>query len=456
MQREKLGSRLGFIFMSASCAIGLGNVWRFPFLAGTYGGGLFLIIFIGCMLLLGLPIMAMEFSVGRASQKSIIRSFHVLQPNGTKWGIMGYAGMIGNYILMMFYTIIAGWMAYYFVKMVRGDLVGVTTAEAGAAFGGMLGNPGLLIGWGAAMVILGLIVCALGLRKSVERVTKIMMSGLMIILIVLAIHGLTLPNAAEGLKFLFVPRLDVLQQHSIFTIIFAAMGQAFFSLSIGMGSMAIFGSYFGKDRRLFGESVYVGALDLSVSFLSGIVIFTAVFAYGLAPGAGPGLVFVTLPNVFANMPGGQFWGSMFFLFITFAAFTTVIAVFENLVACLMDMLGWSRMKASLINIPIVILGGLPVALGFNVWENVNFGMPGWVFLDLYDFILSNNILPLGSLVYVLFCMIKKGWGWDGFIAEVNTGNGLRFPTNIRWYFTYIVPAAIILIFVMGYINMFRG
>jgi len=442
--------------MSASCAIGLGNIWRFPFLAGTYGGGLFLIIFVACMLLLGLPIMSMEFSVGRASQKAIIKSFDELQPKGTKWSIFGWFGMFGNYILMMFYCVVAGWMGYYFVKMVRGDLVGATPEQVGGSFGGMLGNPGLMMGWDVAIVILGLLVCALGLRKSVERVTKVMMSGLMIILIVLTIHGFTLPNAGEGLKFLFVPRLEVLQEHSIFTIIFAAMGQAFFSLSIGMGSMAIFGSYIGKERRLFGESVYVGALDLAVSILSGIVMFTAISAYALNPAAGPGLVFIALPNVFANMPGGQFWGSMFFLFISFAAFTTVIAVFENLVACLMDKFGWSRVKASLVNLPLVILGGVPIALGFNVWEGVQPMGEGTVFLDLYDFILSNNILPLGSLIYVLFCMVKKGWGWDNFIAEVNTGNGLRFPTNIRWYFTYILPAAIILIFVMGYINMFVG
>jgi len=454
-QRENLGTRLGFLFLSAGCAIGLGNIWRFPFLAGTYGGGLFLVIFIACMLLLGLPIMAMEFSVGRASQKSIIQSFHQLQPKGTKWGIFGWVGMAGNYILMMFYTVVTGWMGYYFFKMVSGDLVGVSTAEAGAAFGAMLGNPALMIGWGVGIVIVGLIVCAIGLKKSVERVTKIMMAGLLIILIILCIHGFTLPNAAEGLKFLFVPRLEVLQEHSIFSIIFAAMGQAFFSLSLGMGSMAIFGSYIGKERRLFGESIYVGALDLTASLLSGVVMFTAISAFALNPAAGPGLVFITLPNVFATMPLGRFWGSLFFLFICFAAFTTVIAVFENLVACLMDKFGWSRVKASIINIPIVILGGLPVALGFNVWENVNPIMPGWVFLDLYDFFLSSNILPLGSLVYVLFCMVKKGWGWDNFIKEVNTGEGIRFPTNIRWYFTYILPAAILVIFVMGYINMFR-
>jgi len=455
MQRERLGSRLGFIFMGASCAIGLGNIWRFPFLAGTYGGGLFLLIFIGCMLLLALPIMAVEFTVGRASQKSIIRSFHDLQPKGTKWWIMGWAGLVGNYILMMFYTVIAGWMAYYFVKMIRGDFVNATPDQIGASFGGLLGSAGLNVGWGVAIILLGMFVCAMGLRKSVEIVTKIMMSGLMIILIILAIHGLTLSGNAEGLKFLFIPRLEVLQEHSLFTIIFAAMGQAFFSLSVGMGSMAIFGSYIGKERRLFGESVYVGCLDLSVSIMSGIVIFTAVFSYNLAPGAGPGLVFITLPNVFANMPLGRFWGSMFFLFISFAAFTTVIAVFENLVACLMDLFDWSRMKASIINIPIVILGSLPVALGFNAWSHIEPMGSGTVFLDLYDFILSNNILPLGSLVYVLFCMVKKGWGWDNFIAEVNTGNGLKFPTNIKWYFTYIVPAAIMLIFIMGYINMFK-
>jgi len=453
MEREKLGSRLGFIFMSASCAVGLGNIWRFPYLAGTYCGGLFLVIFIGCMFLMALPIMAMEFSVGRASQKSIIRSFHELQPKGTKWHIMGYVGMAGNYILMMFYCTITGYMANYFVKTVSGEFVNATEDQVGAIFGGMLGSAGQNLGWMIFVVIAGLVICAIGLRKSVERVSKIMMSGLMIILIVLAVHGITMRNAGEGLKFLFIPRLEVLQEHNIWDIIFAAMGQSFFTLSVGMGSMAIFGSYIGKEHRLFGESVYVGFLDLAVSILSGVVIFTAVFAFNQDPSAGFGLVFVNLPNVFNSMPLGRFWGSMFFLFISFAAFTTVIAVFENLVACLMDMLGWSRLKASMINIPIVILGGLPIAFGFNIWPFEPMG-PGTVFLDLYDFILSDNILPLGALIYVLFCMVKKGWGYQNFIAEVNTGNGLRFPTNIKWYFTYIVPVLIIIIFVMGYYNKF--
>jgi len=456
MQREKLGSRLGFIFMSASCAIGLGNVWRFPHLAGTYGGGLFLIIFIACLVLLALPIVAVEFSVGRASQKSIARSFHELQPKGTKWYIMGYAGMAGNYILMMFYTTITGWMVNYFFRMVKGDFVGVTTAQAGQAFGAMLGSASQNVSWMAIIVILGLLVCAFGLRKSVEKITKIMMSGLMIILVILAVHGLTLSGAGAGLKFLFVPRLEVLQQHSLFSIIFAAMGQAFFSVSVGMGSMAIFGSYIDRDHRLFGESINVGVLDMLVSLLSGIVIFTAVFSYGLDSGAGPGLVFVTLPNVFSAMPGGQFWGSMFFLFITFAAFTTVIAVFENIIACFMEITGFSRLKASIVNIPIIILGALPVALGFNLLSGIQPMGEGTVFLDLYDFLLSNNILPLGALVYLLFCMTKKGWGYEKFMAEVNSGNGLKFPTNIKWYFTYIVPLMIVFIFIMGYINKFAS
>jgi len=440
--------------MSASCAIGLGNVWRFPYLAGMYGGGLFLFIFIACLVLLALPILSMEFSVGRASQRSIARSFHELQPKGTKWSIMGYAGMVGNYILMMFYTTLTGWMINYFFRTVRGDFVGLTPDKVGATFGAMIASPFQNVFWMALMVILGFFVCAMGLQKSVEFITKIMMSGLLIILIVMVINAFTLSGVREGLSFLFVPRLEVLKEHSLFDMIFAAMGQAFFTVSVGMGSMAIFGSYIGKDRRLLGEAVYVGILDTSVSLLSGIVIFTAVFSYNLAPAAGPGLVFVTLPNVFNAMPLGQFWGSMFFLFMTFASFTTVIAVFENIIACFMDITGFSRQKSSLVNIPIVIVGALPVALGFNVWSHIQLMGEGKDFLDLYDFILSNHILPLGALVYVLFCMVKRGWGYNNFVAEVNQGRGLKFPTNIKWYFTYIVPAIIIFVFIMSYVKLF--
>ena len=453
MQRERLGSRLGFIFMSASCAIGLGNVWRFPYLAGMYGGGLFLFIFIACLVLLALPILAIEFSVGRASQRSIARSFHELQPKGTKWSIMGYVGMVGNYILMMFYTTLTGWMINYFFRTVRGDFSGLTPGEVGATFGAMLESPFQNVFWMAIMVILGSIVCALGLQKSVEFITKIMMSGLLVILIIMVINAFTLSGVREGLSFLFVPRLEVLKEHSLFDMIFAAMGQAFFTVSVGMGSMAIFGSYIGKDRRLLGEAVYVGLLDTSVSLLSGIVIFTAVFSYNLAPAAGPGLVFVTLPNVFNSMPLGRFWGSLFFLFMTVAAFTTVIAVFENLIACFMDITGSSRTKSSMINIPIVIVGALPVALGFNVLSGIQPMGEGTVFLDLYDFVLSNHILPLGALVYVLFCMSKLGWGYNNFIAEVNQGKGLKFPTNVKWYFTYVVPIVVLFVFVMSYIKI---
>jgi len=454
MQREKLGSRLGFIFMSASCAIGLGNVWRFPYLAGMYGGGLFLFIFIACLVLLALPILSMEFSVGRASQRSIARSFHDLQPKGTKWSIMGYAGMVGNYILMMFYTTLTGWMINYFFRTVKGDFVGLTPDKVEGVFIAMTESAFQNVFWMAVMVILGFFVCAIGLQKSVEFVTKIMMSGLLIILLVMVLNAFTLSGVREGFSFLFIPRLEVLKEHSLFDMIFAAMGQAFFTVSVGMGSMAIFGSYIGKDRRLLGEAVYVGILDTSVSLLSGIVIFTAVFSYNLAPAAGPGLVLVTLPNVFNAMPLGRFWGSMFFLFMTFASFTTVIAVFENIIACFMDITGFSRAKSSLVNIPIVIVGSLPVALGFNVWSHIQLMGKGKVFLDLYDFILSNHILPLGALVYVLFCMVKRGWGYNNFVAEVNQGRGLKFPTNIKWYFTYIVPAIIIFVFIMSYVKLF--
>jgi NSS family neurotransmitter:Na+ symporter len=458
MQRERLGSRLGFIFMSASCAIGLGNVWKFPYLAGAYGGGLFFLIFIICLVLVALPILAVEFSVGRASQRSIARSFHELQPKGTKWHIMGYFGLAGNYLLMMFYTTVSGWMINYFIRMVRGDFVGADNAQVGNAFASMLASPSQNVLWMAVYTVLGFLVCAMGLRKSVEKITKLMMSGLFVILLILVINGLTLPGAADGLKFLFVPRFDVLQEQSIFRIIFEALGQAFFTISVGMGSMAIFGSFIDKQRRLLGESINVGILDMIVSIFSGIVVFTAVFTYNMPDDAraGPGLIFLTLPNVFVHMPFGRFWGSMFFLFINFAAFTTVIAIFENIVGCFMDMTGWSRKKSALVNIPILIVASLPVALGFNVLSGIQPLGPGTNFLDLFDFILSNNILPIGAVVYVLFCMSKRGWGYDNFIKEINAGKGVKFPTNARFYFTYIVPVAVLFVFVMGYVTKFFG
>jgi len=358
---------------------------------------------------------------------------------------------------MMFYTTISGWMINYFFRLARGDFSGATPDQVGQTFGSMLASPFQNVGWMVVMVVAGFLVCALGLRNSVERVTKIMMSGLLVILLVLTVNGLTLSGAREGLAFLFVPRLDILNEYSLFKIISEAMGQAFFTVSVGMGSMAIFGSYIGKDRRLLGESINVGLLDMTVSLLSGIVVFTAVFTF--APGsvaAGPGLVFVTLPNVFAAMPLGRFWGALFFLFITFAAFTTVIAVFENLISCFTDITGWSRKKAALANIPIVIAGSLPVALGFNVLSGVQPMGEGSGFLDLYDFALSNNILPLGALVYVLFCMTKLGWGYQNFMTEVNEGKGLRFPSNLKWYFTFIIPAVILFVLTMSYIDKFAG
>jgi len=455
MERERLGSRLGFIFMSASCAIGLGNVWRFPHVAGTNGGGLFFLIYIACLALVALPILAIEFSVGRASQRSIARSFHQLQPAGTKWGAMGYMGMAGNYLLMMFYTTLAGWMTNYLIRMVRGDFVVTSAEKAGAAFGAMLESPFQNVLWMVVYVTLGLLVCAMGLRRSVEKVTKLMMSGLFVILLILVINGLTLPGAGAGLKFLFVPRFEVLQEISIFKIIFEAIGQAFFTLSLGMGSMAIFGSFIGKERKLLGESANIVALDTLVSIMSGIVIFTAVFTFNISgERAGPGLVFITLPNIFSAMPFGRLWGSLFFLFINFAAFTTVIAVFENIIGCGMDLTGWSRKKVALANIPILIVASLPVALGFNVLSDIQPMGKDTSFLDLFDFILSNNILPLGGLVYVLFCMTKRGWGYKNFLEEVNAGKGLKFPTNLKFYFTYVVPAVMILVFVMGYITKF--
>ena len=455
MSREQLSSRLGFILLSAGCAIGLGNVWRFPFIAGMYGGAFFVLIYLVFLVIFGIPVMTMEFSVGRGSGKSAARSFHELEPAGSKWRHYSKAAMFGNYLLMMFYTTVSGWMLAYAVKMAHGDFVGLSPGEVGAAFGAHVENPFALIFWMIVVCVLGFGICSGGLVKSVERITKFMMSGLLILLVLLAIRSVTLPGASAGLAFYLRPNLGAIQEHGFATIIFAALGQAFFTLSLGIGSMAIFGSYINKEKRLFGESVAVTALDTSVALLAGLAIFPAVFAFGGEPAAGPGLIFVTLPNIFNAMPLGRFWGILFFLFMSFAAMSTVVAVFENIVSFAMDITGCSREKSSGINLLAMIVLSLPCALGFNVLSGFNPLGPGTIVLDLQDFILSNNLLPLGGLIYVLFCVSKKGWGWDNFIKEADTGSGARFPAALRFYFTWILPLIIITIFVFGYINFFR-
>ena len=453
MQREKFGSRLGFILISAGCAVGLGNVWRFPYITGEYGGAAFVLMYLVFLLILALPALVMEFANGRASQKGIAQSFDALEPKGTKWHLWKWAGLGGNYILMMFYTVVAGWMISYTCKASMGRFNGVDSAASDAMFGAMLANPVELGFFMAVVVAIGVAVTSFGLQKGVERVTKVMMCALFVVLIALAVHSVTLPGASEGLNFYLVPDFDKLfnsPDHTFFDAVYAAMGQAFFTVSVGIGSMSIFGSYIGKDRSLAGEAVRITALDTLVAIMAGLIIFPACFSFGVEPGAGPGLVFVTLPTVFAQMPGGQMWGVLFFLFMSFAALSTVIAVFENIMAFSMDQWGLTRQQAVLRNGILLFVLSLPCVLGFNIWSG--FTIPGIGDIQgIEDFIVSNNLLPLGGLLFVLFCTSKNGWGWENFLKEVNSGKGLKFPTWLFPYFKYILPLIMIFIFIMGWI-----
>ncbi len=455
MEREKFGSRLGFILISAGCAIGLGNVWRFPYIVGQYGGAAFILIYLLFLIIFGLPIMTMEFAVGRASRKSIAESFKVLEPKGTKWHQFGWVGMAGNYLLMMFYTTVTGWMFAYFFKMIKGDFIGQTTEQVSNQFVEMTANPYILVGFMVLTVVLGFAVCSLGLKKGVEKITKFMMLALLAIIAILAVRAVTLPGAVDGVKYYLVPDFGKMVESGIGEVVFAALGQAFFTLSIGMGSMAIFGSYIDKDKRLLGESISIAALDTFVAFMAGLIIIPSCFAYNVNPGAGPGLIFQTLPNIFNAMPMGQLWGALFFVFMIFAAVSTVVAVFENILSFGMDLWGWSRRKACLINGIALIILSLPCALGFNVLSGVQLLGEGSTILDFEDFIISNNILPLGSLVYVLFCTWRKGgWGWDNFVEEANTGKGIAFPKWLKVYAKYILPIILFVLWIQGYITMF--
>ena len=456
LEREKLSSRLGFILISAGCAVGLGNVWRFPYITGLYGGGAFVLIYVLFLIIFGLPIMTMEFSVGRASQRSVATSFDVLEPKGAKWHLFRYFGIAGNYILMMFYTTVAGWMLYYFFGMLTGRFEGLSATQVGGAFDQLQGDPVTMGLFMIIVVVLCFGICSLGLQAGVEKVTKVMMLGLLLLMVVLAVRSATLPGGAEGLAFYLKPDFDRLAEHGWASAIFAAMGQAFFTLSIGVGSMAIFGSYLSRDRALMGEALHVTLLDTFVALMAGVIIFPACFAYGVDQAAGPPLIFITLPNIFNAMPGGRIWGTIFFIFMTFAALSTVIAVFENIISFAGDLFGISRRKAAAVNILLVALLSIPCVLGFNLWSGFQPFGPGSNVLDFEDFILSNNLLPLGSLVYVLFCTRRSGWGWKNFLSEANTGEGLRFPAHkvIRFYMSYIVPLIIIAVFISKYIEIF--
>ena len=449
MEREHLKSRLGFILLSAGCAIGIGNVWKFPYVAGQNGGGVCVLFYLLCLVLLGIPVMTMEFAMGRAAQKSPVRLYQRLEPKGSRWHLHGYAAMAGNYLLMMFYTTVAGWMLRYFVLSAAGAFQGLDAAGVGAVFGGVLSSAGGNVGAMLVVVALGFAVCALGLQNGLERVTKGMMTALLLIMVALAVHSLFLPGAQQGVAFYLLPDWQRARQAGMGKVVLAAMNQAFFTLSLGIGAMAIFGSYIGKDHALLGESVNVGVLDTFVALTSGLIIFPACFAYGIEVDSGPSLIFITLPNLFNHLPGGRFWGSLFFVFMSFAAFSTVLAVFENLIACTVDLTGWARRKACLFNAVLMALLSLPCALGFNLLSGFQPMGPGSTVLDLEDFIVSNLLLPLGSLVFVLFCTSRRGWGWDNFAAEANEGRGLKVAGWMRLYLTWVLPLLIVLVFVLG-------
>ncbi|MBR4015175.1 MAG: sodium-dependent transporter [Anaerotignum sp.] len=453
-QREKFASRLGFILISAGCAIGLGNVWKFPYITGKYGGAAFVLFYLLFLVILGIPIMVMELSVGRGSQKSVAMSMDELEPKGTKWHLFKYPAIAGNYLLMMFYTTVAGWLLYYFYKTASGGFVGLDTEGVSGQFGSLLGQPGSMAICMIIVVVVSFGICSMGLQAGVEKITKVMMLALLALMVILAIRSFFLKGGEEGLKFYLTPNFDALKENSILEVLFAAMGQAFFTLSIGMGSIAIFGSYIDRSRSLTGEALAIMILDTAVALMAGLIIFPACFAYGVNPDAGPSLIFVTLPNIFNAMPGGRLWGTLFFMFMCFAAFSTVIAVFENIISFGLDLTKASRKKVVAINMVAIILLSLPCLLGFNVLSGVQLLGEGSTILDVEDFLVSNNILPLGSLVYVCFCTWKRGWGWKNFMAEANAGEGLKFPNAMRFYVKYILPLIVLFVFVMGYISLF--
>lgn len=451
-QREQLGSRLGFILLSAGCAIGIGNVWKFPYMVGQYGGGAFVLIYLFFLVILGIPVMTMELAMGRAGQRSPARLYQQLEPKGSKWHLHGYVAMAGNYILMMFYTSVAGWMLDYFVRTAGGQFVGADTDGVAAQFSQMLGDPLRMTLFMGIIVVLGFLVCSFSLQKGLERITKWMMVALLVIMVVLAINSVCTAGGSQGLRFYLVPDLARMKKVGIGNVVAGAMNQAFFTLSLGIGAMAIFGSYIGKERALMGESARVAALDTLVALCSGLIIFPACFAYGVQPDSGPSLIFITLPNIFNHMPLGRVWGSLFFVFMSFAAFSTVLGVFENIVSCTMDLSGWSRKKACLFNGILMLLLSMPCVLGFNVLSKFQPLGPGTGVLDLEDFVVSNLLLPLGSLIFIFFCTSRYGWGWKNFTKEANTGKGLKVQRWMRGYMCYVLPVLVAVILVLGLIR----
>lgn len=453
-ERESLGSRLGFILLSAGCAIGIGNVWRFPYITGQYGGGFFVLIYILFLIIMGIPIITMEYSVGRASRKSILPAFRMLEPKGTKWHLWGYIAMAGNYVILMFYSVVAGWMLYYFYLMVRGTFAGMDTDGIENIFSEMMGSPRILIV--SMLIVMGMtvLICALGLQGSVEKVTKVLMIALLVLMVLVAIRAVTLPGARAGISFYLKPNAENIKKAGVWNSVYAALNQSFFTLSIGMGGMEIFGSYIGRDRSLTGEATIVAALDTFVALVAGLIVFPACFAYGISPDSGPRLIFLTLPRVFASLPGGRFWGALFFLFLFFAAESTMIGVFENDVSFFIDLKGMNRKKAALIAGLIITIGSVPCALGFNVWHAFEPLRAGNSIMDLEDFFVSNICLPVGSFIFTLFCSMKYGWGFDNYLREVNTGDGLKMPRKLSWYFKYVLPVIVGFLVTYGLVTYF--
>ena len=449
MERENFNSRLGFILISAGCAIGIGNVWRFPYVVGENGGGIFVLFYLLFLVAMGLPVLTMELAVGRGSRKSAVLAYKELEKPKSKWHIHGWFAILGCYVLMMYYTTVSGWMVSYFYKFVTGEFkAGMDVDATGSVFSDLLADPKQMGFWMILTVIVGFIVCSRGLQNGLERISKIMMTALLVLIVVLAVHSITLSGAGEGLRFYLIPNLSTVEKVGIGNVISAAMNQAFFTLSLGVAAMEIFGSYMSKDHALAGEGVRICALDTFVAVMSGLIIFPACFSYGVEVTSGPKLIFVTLPNVFVNMAGGRIWGSLFFLFMTFASFSTVIAVFENIMSFAMDMFGWSRNKTAIINCIIILIASIPCVLGYNVWSDLHL-IGGRDVLDSEDFLVSNLLLPLGSLIYLLFCVTKWGWGFDNYIEEVNTGSGLKMSRKLKPYFQFVLPVLILIILIQG-------
>lgn len=449
MERESFKSRLGFLLVSAGCAIGIGNVWRFPYVAGANGGGIFVLFYLIFLVCMGVPVLTMEFAVGRASRKSAVLGYLALEKPGHKWHIHGWFCMLGCYLLMMYYTTVSGWMVGYFFKFLSGAFEqGMDSGEVSGVFDELLASPAETGGWMLLIVVAGFILCSFGLQKGLERITKFMMVALLLLIVVLAVHSLILPGAAKGLSFYLLPDISAAAEVGLGNIVAEAMNQAFFTLSLGIAAMEIFGSYMDKKHTLAGESVRICALDTFVAIMSGLIIFPACFSFGVEPDAGPSLIFVTLPNVFVNMSGGRIWGTLFFLFMTFASFSTILAVFENILSFCMDTFGWSRRKTAVINGIVIALASLPCVLGFNLWSHVGI-IGGRNVLDSEDFIVSNLLLPLGSLVYLMFCVTKWGWGFENYLQEANTGAGLKLRKWLKPYFRFVLPALIVIILLRG-------